>query len=127
LTLEQRRSALKCATTLQRKTHTALALSEQEMWHSWQSVEENDFFYAAPPPLYRGMPRLWPMHADRARGPVYSAGVYKWADAYKVEFRQNYELNHGAPARQQLLQVQKRRENDRISVIAIQQQQQLLA
>jgi hypothetical protein len=38
------------------------------------------------------------MHADRARGPVYSAGVYKWADAYKVEFHQNYELNHGAPA-----------------------------
>jgi hypothetical protein len=38
------------------------------------------------------------MHADRAKGPVYSAGVYKWADAYKVEFHQNYELNHGAPA-----------------------------
>jgi hypothetical protein len=24
--------------------HTALALSEQEMWHIWQSAEENDFF-----------------------------------------------------------------------------------
>jgi hypothetical protein len=44
LIFEQRRLALKCAATLQRKTHTALALSEQEMWHSWQSVEENDFF-----------------------------------------------------------------------------------
>jgi hypothetical protein len=44
LTLKQRRSALKCATTLRRNTHAALALSEQEMWHSWQSVEENDFF-----------------------------------------------------------------------------------
>jgi hypothetical protein len=43
----------------------------------------------------------------------------------KWNFRQNYELNRGAPARQQLLQVQKRRENDRISVIAIQQQQLL--
>jgi hypothetical protein len=50
--------------------------------------------------------------------------VFANGQTHKVEFRQNYELNHGAPARQQLLQVQKRRENDRISVIAIQQQQQ---
>jgi hypothetical protein len=60
LTFEQRRSALKCAATLQRKTHTALALSEQEMWHSWQSAEENDFFYAASPHFTEEYPGFGP-------------------------------------------------------------------
>ena len=39
-------------------------------------LKKMTFFYAASPPLYRGIPRLWPMHADRARGPLSTLHVF---------------------------------------------------
>lgn len=75
--------------------HTALALSEQEMWHIWQSVEENDFFYAAR--LYRGCPDFGPCTLIEPED-LSTLQVFANEQTHGVEFRQNYELNHGAPA-----------------------------
>jgi hypothetical protein len=48
-----------CRNFAAQKKHTALALSEQEMWHSWQSAEENDFFLRClTPTLQRNTPAL---------------------------------------------------------------------
>jgi hypothetical protein len=40
--------------------HTALALSEQEMWHICQSVEENDFFTLSHPHFTEECPGFGP-------------------------------------------------------------------
>jgi hypothetical protein len=104
--------------------HTALALSEQERCSTaGDQLKKTTFFTLPHSHFTEECPGFGPCTLIEPED-LSTLQVFTNGQTHKVEFRQNYEVKHGAPARQQLLQVQKRRENDRISVIAIQQQQQ---
>ena len=77
--------------------HTALALSEQEMWHICQSVEENDFFTLSHPHFTEECPGFGPCTLIEPKD-LSTLQVFTNGQTHKVEFHQNYELNHGAPA-----------------------------
>gem|GEM_PF-3293601 len=68
------------------------------MWHSWQSVKENDFFTLPHPHFTEECPGFGPCTLiepeDLSTLQVFANGQTR----IKWNFRQNYELNHGAPA-----------------------------